>query len=51
MSDANYFRAQAERCRRLAVGLDERTMKELLAMAREYEAKADQLDSRPRWGQ
>ena len=39
------LRQQAEHCRRLALGIgDEPTISALLAMAQEYDEKADQFD-------
>ena len=44
MSDARLYRAQAERCRRVAALAQEREAKILNDMANEYEAKARALD-------
>jgi hypothetical protein len=43
MIDTANFRHQAERCRRLACGLDAQTRGALEAMAEEYDAKAADL--------
>jgi hypothetical protein len=43
MADPSDLFAQAERCRRLAKGIDERTASVLLQQAEEYEAAAHRL--------
>jgi hypothetical protein len=44
--DAAHYRSQAERCRMLASGAPTREASILRAMADEYEAKANEIDSR-----
>jgi len=43
--DAQYFKVQARKCRRLAAQADERTARTLLGMAEEYEAQAVAVDA------
>ena len=50
MADAAYFRTQAERCFRLARDADDGTAKSLIELAREYEAKAVDLERRATLG-
>jgi hypothetical protein len=43
-----YFREQAARCRRLAGDIvDDRAQRELLDLAKEYEARAAELERKP----
>jgi hypothetical protein len=45
MSEASRFREEAERCRQLALGADEQTTRNLLMLAGDYEARAEQLEA------
>jgi hypothetical protein len=44
--DIEFLKQQAERCRRLAKGIDPFTEKRLLKLAEEYEARIKELEKR-----
>jgi len=44
-SEADELRAQARRCRRLAIGVDDRTNRALMLMAEDFDARARLIES------